>query len=311
MTDEGAANEWAPRSTATDAAEHEEREEDQAVTTVAADERPRSARRTAGWTVGRALVVLAVAAAVYPLVVPTHPAMRSRLALLVIDKPGVAAFDKVKAQAGEQDVSQTGIDALTAAAKKFPRQTGLYSVEWAPSQTSAAGVVAFLLPSASAAATTFDQLSTQQLSPDAYKSNSLTRTGTFDVPGVAGSGGSVFSPSSDSQPTLANTAFRVGRVVALSEVIGPSSSAKADSITLAKDEDTQLRRVAPDFTLAVTRYPLVATLVWIAGAVLVAVIVALTPVLWRRRAERRRLAWEEEIAGQVIVGNRVIVKHRR
>jgi hypothetical protein len=318
VTDEGRANDWVPQATSAADPAHDQPDETgqsaepgQPAEPALGDARPGSAGRTAAFAAGRALVVLVAATVGYQFVVPTHHVVRNRLSLLVITKPGIAAFDKTKPQAGAQDDTQTGLAALTSAAKRSPNQTGLYSVEWSPSQTSAAGVVAFLFPDAATAATAEAELRTQQLSAKANAANSLTRTDTFTVPGAPGSAGSVFSPSSKSEPTLSTALLRQGRVVSLTEVIGASSSAKADSITLAVNENARLRQVAPGFTLKVTRYPTTATILWGVGAALLAALAGLVPILWRRRRERRRLAYEAELASRVVVGGKVIVKHRR
>jgi hypothetical protein len=335
MTDEGGADDWVRRATATDppsgpqpgpedseaeqpelrddelhedeltAGEPDDQEEE------AASRRPASARRSAGFAAGRALVILVAAGIGWYLVVPTHHTARNRLSMLVISKPGVAAYEKTKPQAGEQDDTQTGVAALTAAAKKSPNQTGVYSIEWSPSQTSGAGVVALLFPNQADAATAVSQLSNQQLSPDANSANSLTRTATFTVPGVPGSAGSVFSPSSKTDPTLATALFRHGRVVSLTQVVGSAETAKPDSTTLAVNQYATLSQVEPGFTLSVKDYPLVPSVLWGAGAVVIAALAALGPILWRRRAEKRQLAYEAELASQVVVGGKVIVKHRR
>ena len=104
-----------------------------------------SSRRQAAFAVLRALVVLVVAAVAYQLVVPTTHVVRTRLARLVLAKPGIAAYEKTKPQAGEQNDTQTGIAALTTAAKRSPNQTGLYSIQWSPTASSGAGMIAFLL----------------------------------------------------------------------------------------------------------------------------------------------------------------------
>lgn len=319
MTDEGSANDWVRRATATDMpgstdAEGSEVEEATPEAPEHPAETPRSSSgrgRTAAFALGRGLVVLVAAAVSYQFVVPTHHVVRSRLSHLAIKKPGVAAYEKAKPQAGEQDDSQTGLAALTSAAKKSPSRTGLYSIEWSPNQSSAAGVVAFLLPDEQSAKAAVTQLNKQQLAANANSSNSLKRTETFTVPGVPGSAGAVFSPSSKTQPTLSTALLRYGRVVSLTEVIGSASAAKPDSVTLAVNEYANLRQVEPGFTLSVTRYPLVATVLWGARAGVLALLAAFGPILWRRRAEKRRLAYETELANRVVVGGKVIVKHRR
>ncbi len=270
--------------------------------------------RRAGFAVARALGVLAVAAVGYQLVVPTVHVERGRLSRLVLSKPGLAAFDKAKPQAAEQPDTKTQLAALTAAAKRSPNQTGIYSIQWVPTQTTGVGIVAFLLPSKATAATIFSELKAQQLSAGSFSSSGLARKSTFTVAGVPGSSGAVYAPASKagaSVPGLAVTVLQSGRVVALSDAATSNATDKASVNAVTVAEFDHLRRLGSGTTLSVTRRPVVASGLWVAGAVVVAAIAALAPVVRRRRAERRCLAYEEMVANQVIVGRRVIVKHRR
>jgi hypothetical protein len=232
----------------------------------------------------------------------------------VLTKPGVAAFNKASPQAAEQNDTQTGLAAVTAAAKRSPNQTGIYSIQWVPTQTTGAGIVAFLLPNDSVATTSLAQARAQQLTPTSFSSNGLTRSSTFTVPSIPGSYGAVYQPSSKAAgapPGLAVTVFRYGKVVVLSDVASSKSTDQAVAETLATSEYLHLRQLGSGFSLSVTRRPVGPTVLWVVGAVLLAAIAALTPVIRRRRAEKRRRAYEEELAHQVIVGRQVIVKHRR
>jgi hypothetical protein len=264
--------------------------------------------------VARGLAVLVVAAVGYQLVVPTVHVERGRLAQLVLTRPGLAAFDKAKPQSGEQDDTKTGLAAVTAAAKRSPGHTGIYSIQWVPTQTSGVGIVAFLLPSDAAAASTFIQLRTQQLGTGSFSSSGLRRTATFTVAAVPGSAGAEYAPppkASAAVPGLAVTVLRYGKAVALIDASTSNSTDKAAVSAVTASEYTNLHRLGSGFTLSVTRRPGVATGLWVAGAVVVAAIAALGPAVRRRRAEKRQRAYDELMANRVTVGRRVIVKHRR
>ncbi len=270
--------------------------------------------RQTGFAVARALVVLVVAAVAYQAVVPNVVVVRGRLARLVLSKPGVPAYDKTKAQSGEQNDAQTGLAAVTAAAKQSPDKTGIYSIEWSPSQDSGAGMIAILFPTEAAAATGLAQIRSQQLAAGSYSSNALTRASTSVVAGVPGSYASVYRPSSKqagAQPDLAVTAFRYGRVVAVSEVANTEAIAPRDVNTVTTGEYANLRRLGTGFGLTVTRRPVMATSLWAAGAIVLAAAAALGPVVRRRRRQNRQRAYEQEMSSRVIVGRQVIVKHRR
>jgi hypothetical protein len=253
-----------------------------------------------------------VAVVGYQLVVPTSHVERSRLARLVLSKPGLAAFSKATPQAAEQNDTQTGLAAVTAAAKRSPGHTGIYSIQWVPTQTTGVGIVAFLLPNDATAATAFAQLRTQQLAAGSFSANGLTRASTFTVAGVPGSSGALYAPASGvAGPGLGVTVFQYGKVVALIDAATSNSTNKAAVESVTAAESGHLRQLGPGFSLSVIRRPGVATGLWVGGAVVVAAIVALTPVLRRRRAEKRRRAYEEMMASRVMVGRRAVVKHRR
>jgi hypothetical protein len=276
--------------------------------------KPASSRRGVAFAMLRALVVLVVAAVAYQLVVPTAHVVRTRLARLVVTRPGVAAFDKTAPQAREQNDTQTGIGALSTAARRSPNQTGLYSIQWSPTQASGAGIIAFLLPNDTVASTALSQIRAQQLAAGSYSANSLTRESSYAVAGVPGSSAAIYRPQAKdaaSVPGLAVTVFRYGRVVAVSEAVSVGSTAQPASDSITVNEYRNLRRLGAHFSLSVTRYPAVATTLWAVAAVLLAAIAALVPIERRRRAQRLQRADEEEMAHRVVVGNQVILKHRR
>jgi hypothetical protein len=270
--------------------------------------------RHAGFAAGRAVVVLVVAAVVYEMVVPSTHTDRSRLARLVPTTSGLALFAKTTPQAAQQNDAQTGLAAVTAAAKKSPGRTGIYSIAWSASQTSAGGVIAFLLPDVGTAQATLPQIGGQQMGATTYAANSLDRKATGGVAGVPGSYTAMYEPSAQAPkgtPSLAITEFRYGQVDSVSEAVGTASSVDTEAAFLATREYALLERRGGRLSLTVTEYPVGATAGWVAGAIVLAAALALLPVLRRRRRERRRLAYEEEMANRVVVKGRVITKRRQ
>lgn len=261
----------------------------------------------------RAVLVLAAAAAAYPAVVPSTHVDRSRLALLVPARPGLAAFAKATHHGAVQPDSSTGLAAVTAAAKRSASRTGVYSALWSVSQASAGEVVAFLLPTAGAAAAALPQIERQQMGATSYHADLLDRTSTGIVGGIPGSHTASYRPVTTAPkgtPSLAVTAFRYGEVDAVSEVAGKPSAASFAATSLAHREHALLERRGGRLSLVVTDYPLGATIGWAAGAVVVAVAFALLPLYRRRRREKRRLAYEAELANRLVVKGKVITKHR-
>ncbi len=269
--------------------------------------------RQPAFVVARAVVVLAVATVGYQAVIPTTHVVRARLAHLVLGEPGVAGYNVKPTQAAEQPAAGIPLTTVTAAAKRSPDQTGVYAIEWVKSQTDAAGQVAFLLPSTTQAAATVPQVATAQLGATSYASNGLTRRSTFTVAGVPGSMGSLYTPSAKSKtpvPSLVITAFRYGRVVAMTELQSVAQTQEA-ATTITVNEYAHLRQVESGFTLKVTNRPVVASALWAAAAVALAAAAAFGPVAWGRMAARRRRRIEQELANRVVVRGQVITKRRR
>ena len=130
---------------------------------------------------------------------------------------------------------------------------------------------------------------------------------------MPGSSGAVFVPSKKTAtpaPGLAVATYREGRVVGLSEVL-LTTPTEANASQLATTEYAHLRQVVPGFTLEVVKYPLVATVLWAAGTVALAALLALTPVAWRRRSERRKRERQAELDRLAALPAHHIVKHRR
>jgi len=281
------------------------------------EESSRRAPSTSKWrpafAVTRAVVVLAVAAVGYQAVIPSNHIVRSRLARLALTEPGVAGYNVKPANAGEQPAAQTGLTALVSAAKRSPNETGVYAIEWAPSQPNAAGDVVLLLPTRAQAAVVLSEVRAQQLAVKSYSSEGLVRRSTYTVDGIPGATGSVYTASATgaaSMPGLVVTSFQFGRAVVVSEALSITHT-QADADTIASNEYARLRRVEPGFTLNVVDRPMVATILWGAGAVALAAVVALGPLARRRRMNRRQRRIEEELSRLVVVHGRAISKHHR
>jgi hypothetical protein len=272
--------------------------------------------------VARAVVVLAIAAVGYQEVIPQHPVIRSRLGQLVIAQPGVAGFKAKPSTKGEQPVSDVNVAALTSAQKESPNETGLYTVGWPATKkgsTDVVGVIAFLLPSNRQAQTVLQQVNTNLLSANSQSANSMVRTRTFTIPGVPTSSGSRFEPKKKTKTSqdVALTSFRQGRVVAVTEAIKTTETAAGAAAvqSLATDiggsEQRHLAAVTPHFTLTVTRHPTVASVVWIAGSVIVAILAAIGPVLFGVARRRRRARLQAELDRLIVVRGQTITKRRR
>jgi hypothetical protein len=239
--------------------------------------------------------------------------VRARLGRLVLTRPGVAKYNVKSPATAEQPASTTQLSTVESAATKSPNKTGVYTISWSPSQTSGAGVLVFLLPSTAQATAALPQVRAQQAAAGSYTAEGLTRRATFSVASVPGSSGATYTPTSKGSglgAELSIATFQYGRVVGAVEVVGPSAT-RADSTTIAASEYNLLRRVEPGFTLKKVTRPVLASSLWVVGAVLLAAIAALTPAARRRLAERRQTKLDEELSHMVVVKGQAISKHRR
>jgi hypothetical protein len=283
--------------------------------------------------VARAIVVLAIAAVGYQEVIPLHhtevtKTVTSRLSRLAIQQPGVPGFKAKPTSAGVQSTANVGIAALASAAKKSPDKTGLYSIEWSGSakgSTDGIGVIVFLLPTPADAQAVLGQVSTSVLSSKAQATNSMDRTGTFALPGLSGSAGSVFEPSKKTKTSqdLVVTAWRQGTVVAVVQdaktttTAAGAAAAKSEALTVSQAQAKHLASVEPGFTLvevvrpAGTTHPVLASAVWIVGSVIVALLAGFGPLAVGRARRRRRERLQAELDRLIVVRGQTITKRRR
>lgn len=286
--------------------------EPQAVNETPASEVAPARGRQVAFAVLRGVVVLVVAAVGYQLLIPQTRIDRSRLKDLVVTRPGIKAFDIKPAGAAEQQAARIGLPAVVTASKRDANHTGIYSIEWTPTQSTGAGVVAILLPTRAEAATTLAQFSKQQLGAASYKADSLTRTATFTVGGVPASAGSVYATPASAGPAteLGVAAFSSGRVVSIVQVLNPSNT-QPDATAVIRAEYGHLRTVEPSFTLKRVTHPMVATILWIVGGVLVLLLAVGGPWAWRAIGAWRRRREQERLDHLVQIGGQVITKRRR
>jgi hypothetical protein len=293
--------------------------------------------------VARAIVVLVIVAVGYAEIAPIdhaavhHPAVtkavRTRLANLALKESGIAGFKTKPASAGEIPAANAGVAAYTTVSKKSPNQSGIYSIYWtgtAKGSTDQVGVVTFLLPTAADAATVLKGLNTLELAAKAQSGSSLKRASTFTVPGLPGSQGSVFEPSKTTKTPadLVLATFRQGNVIGFINTVKSGSTpadataAQDNAVTLAKAESKHLSSVEPGFTLvdvtkkayvtpSSTHYPQVATIIWVAGGVVGALLAGGGPLLVGRARRRRRERLQAELNRLIVVRGQTITKYRR
>lgn len=281
----------------------------------------------------RAIVVLAIAGVGYAVIIPTHHdrqtrVVSSRLAGLAIPETGVAGFNAKPTNAGVQSVTNAGITVLSTAAKKDPGHTGLYTKDWSASakgSTDAIGLVVFLLPTPAQAQSVVNQVTKMELSATAQSANSLDRSATFTVPGVTESAGSVFVPKKPTKTSqdLAVSIWRQGSVVSFVQAAKTTTTAAGANeardqvISVSKAQAQHVSKVEPGFTLielvrpAGTDYPTTASIVWIVGSVVVALLAAVGPIVYGRARRRRQERLQAELDRMIVVRGQTITKRRR
>jgi hypothetical protein len=291
----------------------------------------------------RAVVVLAIAAVGYVEIIPiNHPAVhhpevtkavRTRLAELAPKESGIAGFKTKATSAGEVPAANAQVTVYEALAKKYPDQTGIYSIYWqgtAKGSSDQVGVVAFLLPTDADASTVLGALNKLELGAKSQSASSLKRAKAFTMPGLAGSQGSIFAPAKATKTPadLVLASYRQGNVVVFVNTVrgGEDSAvgalAQAQATALSQSESKLLAKVEPGFTLvdvtakayttpSFTHYPQVASIVWVAGGVVVALLAGVGP-WWVARARRRRQErLQAELNRLIVVRGQTITKYRR
>lgn len=241
------------------------------------------------------VVVLALAGLGYANFIPVHSVATGRLAALLPSKspPG---FSKKPASSSPLSAKSSPFPEVKTAAKKSPKSTGSYSVQWtkpAPS-TDTATILVTLLPNAGDAAKTNSEATTLYLNPKSLQTDGYAYVGSLKT-GLPGSDGSVFkSTAAGGGPPLAVVVFAKDRaqVTLFSALAAGQSQTESSANSLAHNEYSLLQRKLPGFTLVRTTLPVTATAVfWGVTAALVLLIVG-GPVALRKGKERRRLARE-------------------
>jgi hypothetical protein len=210
------------------------------------------------------------------------------------------------------DAPLSAFAAGKSAARRSPDATGSYTKEWqGPSSTSDDATVSLsLVPTTSEAATVQSEATTADLSRGSFSSQSVSLQSRFPVAGTTDTNGALFAAPSG--PNIGVVVQRVGRIVAVVTVkqSGPASQAQTTAQTMAQSEYHLLRQVEPGFSLVQTRWPISATSIYSAVAVILAAVVIGGPVAVRRVRRKRRTAHEEALRRQVMArGGKIAKRH--
>lgn len=242
-----------------------------------------------------AAIVIVSAVAAF-LVLPIHGIDSKRLARLVPAGPP-PGFKAKPSNAAVENPTQSSFAAVKAAAKQSPKKTGSYTISWDGKSTGdSAFVLVSLVPTEAQARTVLAQVRSQALGPAAYQSNSYKFSSNFTVPGVPGSVGALYLPTTASvkqQLAVAAVPFRNSVAVVIVDQAGQSSAAQSNNIRLARAEYRQLEGQVPGFGMESTRWPGIATAIWAGLTGLAALAVLTIPAMVRRVRARHELARQE------------------
>jgi hypothetical protein len=262
---------------------------------------------------GLAAVLVAASLAVAFQVLPIHHYQTGRLAKLVVAE-APAGYKSKAAVSSVEDSTQSPFPAVKTALKHSPHQTGTYAIEWTGNTSGdTAEILASLLPSDGQARSVATEAKTVSLGPNAYKTQSYKGVTSFEVPGVPGAAGELYSPTTASvKQQLAVALVPVGRAVAVvySNMAGPPATAQAVDATLAQQEYRQLTRTLAGFSLETTRWPTVATVVWFVVTAALAGAIITLPGAVRRARNRRELARQETARKQVLARGSKIARRQ-
>lgn len=268
--------------------------------------------------------ILLVAVAGYAWLIPVRRADAARLATFAPTEPP-AGFTRTPAGQGPVTASRIGLTELRDTSKADPNEAGAYSVEWVhhSAGTGAAEVIVLEVPTAADGATLRKEAANKFTGKKGVKASGATPGTSFAVASLPGVSGITFTtPSGTSTSTTGSAAPSVGhgatvvvgrgRMVAVALVEEKGTSAVADVSELARRSLARLDARGAGVSLSTTSIPMVATLVYAAGVVLVlgmsgAGVVTVRRVRRRRAAARVRAAERERLTR----GRRVVKRQAR
>lgn len=248
----------------------------------------------------RIVVVVILAGVGYALFMPQTHIQRKLLGNLVISHTAVSSLPgKAKLQQAIAG-SQSTFTVTKKAARAHPEVTGLYAREWyvvsgAPPEV---GVVLQKLPTTAQARSVLRAVQAQLGTAPSLSTATASSPQPFSVPGVANAKGVSYllsDPNTHAEIGTAYTdAFQQGTGV-VSELIVETSSTRDPSAAIAdvRAGSALLARLGPGFSMVVTTYAFVATIVYALVTVAAAVGAVFLPEFMAGRLRRRRARHQE------------------
>jgi hypothetical protein len=265
------------------------------------------------------IAILVVALAGYFVVIPKTVADTQRLDSLVVQHSGIPSLVTKPSSSTSEDPSY-GLPALAAAAKAQPTKTGSWSIDWTGRGKLGTNAEAYLvldvLPTPAQAAALRTQLNGSYVGKATYDNLKFSYVAPVGLPAARAAGvpitGSTYrrlKSKTVSAATITTLTLQVGRADAIVYVQLPGASSAAGS-KLAGSEMALLRRSEPSFTLATTTYPLGASLVWWAVALVLAALSWGGPKLVVAARDRRSARAEALARAQFAMRGQKVLKRR-
>lgn len=261
-----------------------------------------------------AVVLAALAVAGYLMWIPVHRPNAAKLAVLARTAPvsGLRARPRTRVTSPEKSPIAT----VRRAAGATPGETGSYSVQWKGSKpVSSASLSLDVLPDREFAGSALVDARATALAQSALTSIGYGYGGKTRVPGIPGARGDYFLSAKSAKitkttPRATVIVFRVGRVLAGVNVDAVGTAATRTARAVAAAEYRHLSVVGTDPALGETSVPVLATALYVLGALAVMALAQVLPAAVMS-ARRRRLeaAAAAERRARVSRGKKVVKRH--
>jgi hypothetical protein len=180
----------------------------------------------------------------------------SRMARLVLPRPGIAHFNSKPFESTFEPPASSSSSVIKQAGVSDPNHTGVYQVAWRTgSPVSETGLMVELLPSAARARAAQNQLEDQYTNSKKLSAEELTLTGKFTVAGLPTAFARTYAQKSSSTTSASSAklylvVFRVNRVVVfeLTDTSGKAIDENAAG-SIARAEANLLDQREPGFVL--------------------------------------------------------------
>jgi hypothetical protein len=227
-------------------------------------------------------------------VVHSSHADSNKLSKLVIEKTPTTLLGKRPSQSQPSDPSTSSFATVKQAAAQYPASTGAYLREWTDPQSTqdGAALVVSFLPSPALASST-NRSAIKQYSAAKTLGTTYNRASGFTVPSVPGAEGAVYTaatPTAGQANTIYTVMFQYGRAAVAEFVdVAQSTLSQNDAVAIAQAQYARLHTTEPGFSVTVSKWPWLATLLCGVITLTVAGTVYFVPE-WIVRTRTRRAA---------------------